>query len=154
MTRLLTQSWVTGHAEKKSDPYLQRFTTDRGFLLQNYGNPLYVCAHRTKRFIVAIKYAEEESYRYLIASDLSWQTLDIVQGHTLRWLVEICQSCNLRRTLFWQKIDSVGLQPARSAVCGAAAWRLTSWGWPPLCGYRPCRTAIPTGKPVQARDHP
>jgi hypothetical protein len=50
---------------------------------------LYVCAHRTKRFIVAIKYAEEESYRYLIASDLSWRTLDIVQGHTLRWLVEV-----------------------------------------------------------------
>ena len=51
---------------------------------------LYVCAHRTKRFIVAIKYAEEETYRYLIASDLSWRTLDIVQGHTLRWLVEVC----------------------------------------------------------------
>jgi hypothetical protein len=50
---------------------------------------LYVCAHRTKRFIVAIKYAEEESYRYLLASDLSWRTLDIVQGHTLRWLVEV-----------------------------------------------------------------
>jgi len=75
-------------------------------------------------------------------------------AYRYRWAVEICQSCNLRRTLFWQKIDSVGLQPARSAVCGAAAWRLTSWGWPPLCGYRPCRTAIPTGKPVQARDHP
>ena len=24
---------------------------------------------------------EEETYRYLIASDLSWRTLDIVQGH-------------------------------------------------------------------------
>ena len=52
---------------------------------------LYVCAHKTKRFIVAIKYAEEESYRYLIASDLSWRTLDILQGHSLRWLVEIFQ---------------------------------------------------------------
>ena len=50
---------------------------------------LYVCAHKTKRFIVAIKYAEEETYRYLIASDLSWRTLDIVQGQTLRWLVEV-----------------------------------------------------------------
>ena len=50
---------------------------------------VYVCAHKTKRFIVAIKYAEEETYRYLIASDLSWRTLDIVQGHTLRWLVEV-----------------------------------------------------------------
>jgi hypothetical protein len=52
---------------------------------------LYVCSHRTKRCIVAIKYAEEERYRSLIASDLSWRTLDIVQAHTLRWLVEISQ---------------------------------------------------------------
>ena len=50
---------------------------------------LYVCAHKTKRFLVAIKYEEEETYRSLIASDLSWRTLDIVQGHTLRWLVEV-----------------------------------------------------------------
>src|SRR5438128_9912224 len=50
---------------------------------------LYVCAHKTKRFVVAIKYEHEETYRYLIASDLSWRTLDIVQGQTLRWLVEV-----------------------------------------------------------------
>ncbi len=50
---------------------------------------LYVCSHKTKRFIVAIKYEEEETYRSLMASDLSWRTLDIVQGHTLRWLVEV-----------------------------------------------------------------
>jgi hypothetical protein len=50
---------------------------------------LYVCSHKTKRFIVAIKYASEETYRYLMASDLTWRTLDIVQGHTLRWLVEV-----------------------------------------------------------------
>jgi len=50
---------------------------------------LYVCSHHTKRFIVAIKYEEEERSRYLIAADLSWRTLDIVQGHTLRWLVEV-----------------------------------------------------------------
>jgi hypothetical protein len=50
---------------------------------------LYVCAHKTKRFIGAIKYAEEETYRSLRASDLTWRTLDIVQGHSLRWLVEV-----------------------------------------------------------------
>ena len=32
---------------------------------------LYVCSHQTKRFIVAIKYASEETYRYLIASNLT-----------------------------------------------------------------------------------
>jgi DDE superfamily endonuclease len=50
---------------------------------------LYVCAHKTKRFVVALKYEDEETYRYLIASDLSWRTLDIVQGPSLRWLVEV-----------------------------------------------------------------
>ncbi len=50
---------------------------------------LYVCSHTTKRLIVAIKYTDEETSRYLIASDLSWRTLDVVQGHTLRWLVEV-----------------------------------------------------------------
>jgi hypothetical protein len=50
---------------------------------------LYVCSHTTTRFIVALKYEEEETYRYLIASDLSWRTLDSGQGHTLRWLVEV-----------------------------------------------------------------
>ena len=52
---------------------------------------LYVCSHKTKRCIVAMKYEGEETYRSLIASDLSWRTLDIVQGHSLRWLVEIFQ---------------------------------------------------------------
>ena len=50
---------------------------------------LYVCSHHTKRFVVALKYEGEDTYRYLIASDLSWRTLDIVQGQTLRWLVEV-----------------------------------------------------------------
>jgi hypothetical protein len=50
---------------------------------------LDVCAHKTKRFIVAIKYAAAETYRSLIASDLRWRTLDIVQGQTRRWLVEV-----------------------------------------------------------------
>jgi len=50
---------------------------------------LYVCSHNTKRFIVALKYEGEDSYRSLIASDLTWRTLDIVQAQTLRWLVEV-----------------------------------------------------------------
>jgi hypothetical protein len=50
---------------------------------------LYVCAHQTNRFVVALKYEDEETSRYLMASDLSWRTLDMVQGQTLRWLVEV-----------------------------------------------------------------
>jgi hypothetical protein len=50
---------------------------------------LYVCSHHTKRFVVALQYAGEDTYRYLIASDLTWRTLAMVQGQTLRWLVEV-----------------------------------------------------------------
>jgi hypothetical protein len=48
-----------------------------------------VCSHHTKRCIVAITYAEEATSRSLMASDRSWRTLAMVQGHTLRWLVEV-----------------------------------------------------------------
>jgi len=50
---------------------------------------LYVCAHKAKRFVIAIKYEGEDEYRYLIARDLTWRTLDIVHAHTFRWLVEV-----------------------------------------------------------------
>ncbi len=50
---------------------------------------LHVCAHGKKRFVVALKYEGEDEYRYLVASDLSWRTLDIAQAYTLRWLVEV-----------------------------------------------------------------
>ena len=50
---------------------------------------LGVCAHGQKRFVIALKYPGEQNYRYLVATDLSWRTLDIVQAYTLRWFVEV-----------------------------------------------------------------
>lgn len=50
---------------------------------------VHVCAHGKKRFVVALKYEGEDEYRYLVASDMSWRHLDIVQAHTLRWLIEV-----------------------------------------------------------------
>lgn len=50
---------------------------------------LSVCAHGKKRFVIALKYEGEDEYRYLVASDMSWRTLDIAQAHTFRWLVEV-----------------------------------------------------------------
>ncbi|MDJ0593418.1 MAG: transposase [Pleurocapsa sp. MO_226.B13] len=50
---------------------------------------LEVCAHAKKRFVIALKYPGEKEYRYLVATDLSWRTLDIVQAYSLRWLVEV-----------------------------------------------------------------
>jgi len=50
---------------------------------------IHVCAHRKKRFVVALLYEGEDEYRYLVASDMSWRTMDIAQAHTFRWLVEV-----------------------------------------------------------------
>lgn len=51
---------------------------------------LPVCAHQgQKRFVIALKYEGEADYRYLVATDLSWRTLDIVQAYTFRWLIEV-----------------------------------------------------------------
>ena len=50
---------------------------------------LHVQAHNKKRFVIALKYEGEDEYRYIIASDLSWRTIDIVQAYTFRWLVEV-----------------------------------------------------------------
>ena len=51
---------------------------------------LAVCAHQPQRCIVASKEAEAETSRSLLASDLRGRPLEIVQGHTLRWLVAVC----------------------------------------------------------------
>jgi len=50
---------------------------------------LKVDAHGVKRFVIALKYEGEEDYRYLVATDLSWRTNDIIQAYSLRWLVEV-----------------------------------------------------------------
>ena len=50
---------------------------------------LEVCAHGKKRFVIALKYPGEKEYRYLVATDLSWRTVDIIQAYSLRWLVEV-----------------------------------------------------------------
>ena len=50
---------------------------------------LKVDAHGEKRFVIALKYEGEKEYRYLVATDLSWRSLDITQAYTLRWLVEV-----------------------------------------------------------------
>lgn len=50
---------------------------------------LHVCSHGKKRFVIALKYAGEKEYRYIVATDLTWRTLDIVEAYTLRWLIEV-----------------------------------------------------------------
>ena len=50
---------------------------------------LKVLAHGKKRLVVALKYEGETDYRYLVATDMTWRTMDTVQAYTLRWLVEV-----------------------------------------------------------------
>jgi len=50
---------------------------------------LKITAHGKKRFVVALKYEGESDYRYLVATDMTWRTMDITQAYTLRWLVEV-----------------------------------------------------------------
>ena len=50
---------------------------------------LQVDAHGNKGVVIAVKYQDEENYRYLVAAELSWRTQDIIQAYTLRWLVEV-----------------------------------------------------------------
>lgn len=48
-----------------------------------------VKSHDKKYYIIALKYDDEEEYRYLIASDSSWLDIDIIKAYSLRWLVEV-----------------------------------------------------------------
>jgi hypothetical protein len=50
---------------------------------------LYVEAQKRKCFVIAVRYPSETDNRYLVATDLTWRTLDIVQAYTYRWLVEV-----------------------------------------------------------------
>ena len=50
---------------------------------------LRVKAHGKKRFVIALKYEGETEYRYIVATNLAWRHIDVVQGYSLRWLVEV-----------------------------------------------------------------
>ncbi|WP_230987869.1 hypothetical protein [Bathymodiolus japonicus methanotrophic gill symbiont] len=50
---------------------------------------LKVSSHSKKRFVIALKYDGENDYRYLVATDLTWRTQDIIQAYTLRWLIDV-----------------------------------------------------------------
>ena len=50
---------------------------------------LVVCAHGQKRFVIALKYEGEDTYRYLVATDLSWRTLEFVDMGVWDWMTRI-----------------------------------------------------------------
>jgi hypothetical protein len=50
---------------------------------------LHVSSHHKKRFVVAIRYLNEKECRYLVASELSWRTQDLIEAYAFRWLIEV-----------------------------------------------------------------
>lgn len=84
------RSWKL-EAYFKAYPGVPKTLAVRGGKTQNIivgSARLYVEAQQGVRFVVAIRYSEEQPYRYLVASDLSWRTEDIAKAYTLRGLVE------------------------------------------------------------------
>jgi len=52
---------------------------------------LFVEAHGCKRMVIALHYDDQDKSetRYIIATELSWRTLDIIRVFTFRWLIEV-----------------------------------------------------------------
>ena len=48
-----------------------------------------VKSHQKKYWVIALKYAGESEYRYLIARDMTWRDMDIIKTFAFRWLVEV-----------------------------------------------------------------
>ena len=48
-----------------------------------------VVSHGKKRLIIAFKYESENSYRYMVAQNMTWRTQDVLTCFTSRWLVEV-----------------------------------------------------------------
>ena len=48
-----------------------------------------VNSYGCKLMVIALKYEGEDDYRYIIATNLSWRGVDVVNAYTLRWLVEV-----------------------------------------------------------------
>jgi hypothetical protein len=70
-------------------------------------------AHGSQCFLIALKYEDETQYLYLVATDLSWRYLDIVQVYTLRWLIGVSGEGHI--------IQSVKVRP-RPKDSGLVAW--------------------------------
>ncbi len=51
---------------------------------------LHVKSHKGRRMlVVAIKYDDDEKFRYLCAIDLTWRSIDVVKAYAFRWLSEV-----------------------------------------------------------------
>jgi len=53
------------------------------------GGRLYVPSHDQTRWVIGLKYKDEKEYRYLVAANLSWNMLQVMNNYSLRWLIEV-----------------------------------------------------------------
>jgi hypothetical protein len=53
------------------------------------GAKFKVRSHDKKYYIIALKYNNEDEYRYIVANDMTWTPVSIIQAYALRWLVEV-----------------------------------------------------------------
>lgn len=93
------QNITVGNKKKNVDEYFNRMNKgvsetltvrgDKQIEVTVSGARVKVDAHGKKRFVIALKYENEEDYRFIVATQMSWRMLDIAQAYTLRWLVEV-----------------------------------------------------------------
>lgn len=50
---------------------------------------LIVKSHAKKYHVVAFKYGEEDKFRFLSGSELTWRAGDVIKAYTHRWLAEV-----------------------------------------------------------------
>lgn len=54
------------------------------------GGRLAVVSHEDqKRWVIGLKYEGETEYRYLVATNISWNMLQVMNSYSLRWLIEV-----------------------------------------------------------------
>lgn len=83
---------VKGHFEADRGNAVHRRIFIRGgkeeIVVMN-ARKLWVDAHQAKRMVIAMRYSNEKEFRYIVASDITWRDIDIIQAYTLRWLIEV-----------------------------------------------------------------
>nr|WP_230988042.1 hypothetical protein [Bathymodiolus japonicus methanotrophic gill symbiont] len=89
MAFYFVSTFANAQTPKKQRPYGYRGLKIFTSLKLRFPDFQRVSSHSKKRFVIALKYEGENDYRYLVATDLTWRTQDIIQAYTLRWLIEV-----------------------------------------------------------------
>ena len=91
--------WAGGRPPKALKDYFRDMPARRVKLLRRGSDEveviiasarLHVKSHKGRTMlIVAMKYKDEEEYRFLAAIDPTWRSLDVVKAYAFRWLVGV-----------------------------------------------------------------